>query len=172
MSTAARISLEEYLGTHYEPECELIDGILISKPMGTLEHMDMERRLTRLLERFEEAGLGRAVHELSIRFGSNFRIPDLAFVAAGARFEKGILLDPPLLCVEVLSPSQNPSELFAKCEAYHQAGVPYCWVIDPLAKAAWEYHKDAPLQSAGDTLRAGPLSVTTAELFPKNEQRR
>jgi len=165
MSTAARISLEEYLGSHYEPECELIDGVLVRKPMGTREHMRVERRLTRLLERFEEAGLGEAVHELSTRFGSDVRIPDLAFVAAGARFEKGILMDPPLLCVEVLSPSQNPSELFAKCEAYHDWGVPYCWVIDPLAKIAWEYHKGAPLQSAGETLQAGQLCVTTAELF-------
>ena len=111
MSTAARVSIEEYLRTDYEPECELIDGALLSKPMGTLEHMDMERRLTRLLERFERMGLGRAVHELSTRHGSDVRIPDLGFVPPGARFEKGILIDAPLLCVEVLSPSQRPSEL-------------------------------------------------------------
>jgi hypothetical protein len=41
MSSATRVSLEEYLRNQYEPECELVDGVLLAKPMGTLEHMDM-----------------------------------------------------------------------------------------------------------------------------------
>src|ERR1700733_14515485 len=126
MPTATRVSLDDYLRNHYEPERELVDGNLIVKPMGTLEHMDMERRLARLLESYEQSGLGRSVHELSVRHGQDVRIPDLVFVAAGARFENGILVEPPLLCVEVLSPSQRQSELFAKCEAYHSWGVPFC----------------------------------------------
>lgn len=167
MATAARISLEEYLGTHYEPECELVGGELIQKPMGTLEHMDLERRLERLLERFEEQGLGRAVHELSFRKGGDVRIPDLAFVPPDAHFENGILIDSPILCVEVLSPSQRQSELFAKCEAYHAWGVPYCWVIDPLEKIAWQYDAHSPVRLiAPDVLlTAGEITVSLVELF-------
>ena len=165
MSTVARVSLEEYLQIHCKPECELIDGALVQKPMGTREHMRMERKLDRLLEPYEAAGLGEAIHDLSTRFGPDVRIPDLAFVPAGAKFEKGILMDPPLLCVEVISPSQRPSELFAKCEVYHGWGVPYCWVIDPIAKVAWEYHKGATLRTVTVTLGAGEISVGFAELF-------
>lgn len=86
----------------YEPECELVDGALLPKPMGTLEHIDMERWLLRLLERYEQAGLGRAVHELSIRHDDDVRVPDLIFVPSDTRFERGILMDPSLLCVEIL----------------------------------------------------------------------
>jgi Uma2 family endonuclease len=132
MATATRVSIEEYLQSDYEPECELVGGVLLPKPMGTLDRMNMERWIERLLERYEQAGLGRAVHELSIRHGDDVRVPDLVFVPSYARFERGILMDPPLLCVEILSPSQRQSVLFAKCETYHAWGVPYCWVVDPI----------------------------------------
>jgi Uma2 family endonuclease len=167
MSTATRVSLAEYLRNQYEPECELVDGILVAKPMGTLEHMDMERRLIRLLELYEQSGLGRAVHELSIRQGDTVRIPDVVFVPVGAHFENGILLDSPILCVEILSPAQRQSELFAKCEAYHSWGVRYCWVIDPVGKVAWEYHLDSPVRTAGAAgdLRAGEIVVNVRDLF-------
>jgi Uma2 family endonuclease len=167
MSTGTRVSLENYLRNDYEPECELIDGVALAKPMGTWEHMRMERRLERLLETYESRGLGETVHELSVRKGNDVRIPDLAFVPTGARFEDGILMDPPRLCVEVLSPTQRQSELFAKCEVYHSWGVHYCWVIDPIAKVAWEYHDGSPVRTAaadGD-LRAGEISVAVKDLF-------
>ncbi|MGH9583298.1 MAG: Uma2 family endonuclease [Bryobacteraceae bacterium] len=165
MATATQVSLAEYLRSNYEPECELVSGELIAKPMGTLEHMDMERRLERLLESFEQQGLGHIVRELSCRKGNDVRIPDLVFYAPGAQFENGLLIDPPLLAVEVLSPSQRQSELFAKCEAYHSWGVPYCWVIDPVKKTAWEYHRDRSVQSKKEALEAGEITVSLAELF-------
>ena len=104
---------------------------------------------------------------MSSRQGDNVRIPDLTFVSGSARFENGILVDLPLLCVEILSPAQRQSELFAKCEAYHSWGVRYCWVIDPVAKVAWEYHADSSVRTAdaaGD-LRAGEISVAVSDLF-------
>ncbi len=167
MATALRISVEEYLCSHYEPECELIGGELFQKPMGTLEHMDMETTLELILRRYQAMGKGRVAHELSIRQGDDVRIPDLVFARPGAQFQNGILTDPPLLCVEILSPSQRPSELFAKCEAYHAWGVPHCWIIDPLKKLAWEYHQDSPVELIPITgsLRAGEITVGCNELF-------
>jgi len=137
---AARTSLEEYLSSHYEPECELIDGELFPKPPGTLEHMEMGGRLRDLLKHYQQRGLGRVVFELSIRQQSDVRIPDVVFAGPGAHFENGILVDVPM-------------------------GVPYCWVIDPIKKLAWEYHREAPVQLASVSLGAGEISVTLAELF-------
>jgi Uma2 family endonuclease len=167
MATASRVSLQEYLESDYEPECELVGGALLPKPMGTLEHMEVERWLERLLERYEQRGLGRTVRELSIRRGDDVRVPDLVFVQPDARFEGGILMDPPLLCVEILCASQRPSSLFAKCETYRASGVPYCWVVDPIGKLAWEYRRDAPVRllSAGDALGAGEIQIGVGELF-------
>ncbi|HEX7360456.1 MAG TPA: Uma2 family endonuclease [Bryobacteraceae bacterium] len=165
MATATQISVDEYLRTDYAPPCELVSGELIPKPMGTLAHMNMERRTERVLEPFEQQGIGHALHELFCRIGDDIRIPDVVFYAPGARFEKGVLVDPPLLAVEILSPSQRQSELFAKCEEYHSWGVPYCWVVDPVKKSAWEYHREASVQSKQDALEAGEIRISLADLF-------
>jgi Uma2 family endonuclease len=167
MATASKITVEEYLTRDFEPSRELISGELREKPIGTREHMRVEKLLTRLLERFEKRGLGQVLAELSVRRGDDVRIPDLVFYPMSAQFEDDILVDPPLLCVEILSPSQRPSELFAKCEIYHSWEVPYCWVIDPASKSAWEYHRGSPVRLASNDgwLSAGEIGVTPAELF-------
>jgi Uma2 family endonuclease len=118
-----------------------------------------------LLETFEQQGIGHTVRELSCRKGDDVRIPDLVFYTVGARFQDDLLIDPPLLTVEVLSPSQRQSELFAKCEAYHSWGVPYCWVIDPAKKIAWEYHRDRSVQSKKEVLEAGEIKISLTDLF-------
>lgn len=167
MATIPHVTVGEYLKQNHEPECELIAGKLVEKPLGTLEHMRMERRLERLLTPFEQQGLGHVAWELSVRRGNEVRIPDVIFFAASARFEAGILLDAPLLCVEILSPSQRVSELFAKCEAYREWGVSHCWIIDPIGKKAWEYdrHSATCLLPHNGILQAGKLAVSLIDLF-------
>ena len=171
MATASRVSVEEYLRSHYEPERELISGELFQKPMGTREHMRMEKRLLKILGKFQQKGLGEILPELSVRFGDDVRIPDLVFARPGAEFQNGILTEPPLLCVEILSPSQRLSELFAKCEAYHSWSVPYCWVIDPVKQLCWEYHRDLPVDliPQSGTLTAGEILVPVTELFAQTD---
>jgi Uma2 family endonuclease len=161
------VKVQDYLGLDFEPSCELLNGELVEKPPGTREHMRIEARLRDLLKRFEESMLGEALPELSVRRGHDVLIPDFAFVPAGATYEDGILVSRPLLCVEILSPSQRPSVLFRKCEMYHDWDIPFCWVIDPLAKVAWEYHQGQPLRMAPESglLRAGELEISLTELF-------
>jgi Uma2 family endonuclease len=167
MVTAVHLTLAEYLLRKDEPECELIAGELVPKPIGTLEHMQMEKRLSRLLEPFELRGMGQVLWELSFCNGAEVRVPDVAFVLPDARFEAGILIDAPLLCIEILSPSQRQSELFAKCELYHSWGVPYCWVVDPIAKRAWEYHRDSGVCRVpdGGELRADEIKIPVLRVF-------
>lgn len=171
MATATHISLAEYLQSHYEPARELVSGELIPKPMGTDDHMLLETRLELLLRRVTKGGSSRVRHELSVRHGDDVRIPDVVLYAAPGRRENGVLVDTPTLCVEILSPSQRPSELFAKCEVYHAWGVPYCWVLDPLQHTAWEYHRHLPLRLVpeGGKLRAGEIELDMAEVFGQPE---
>jgi hypothetical protein len=43
--------------------------------------------------------------------------------------------------------------------------VPYCWVIDPVKRAAWEYHSGGEPVRATEALRAGDVAVSVDELF-------
>jgi Uma2 family endonuclease len=71
-----------------------------------------------------------------------------------------------LLCVEIVSPPDRVGKLFGKCEDYHKWGVPYCWVIDPERKRAWEYFpNDFEPRRVEDDLNAGPIVLKLADVF-------
>jgi hypothetical protein len=55
--------------------------------------------------------------------------------------------------------------MLAKCEDYHAWGVPFCWVIDPVKRTAWEYHSAAEPVHVTSTLRANEFSVSLEGLF-------
>ena len=123
----------------------------------------MQRRLLRLLERV--FGEGRVEFELSVRIGDEVPIPDLVVLSGpNPRMYRDVLDEPPLLCIEVVSPSQRPNELLAKCERYHEFGVPFCWVIDPVARRAWEYHPGSVPREVMETL-SGPCDLSLSDLF-------
>lgn len=168
MSTTARVSLDDYLSTHYEPECELIGGELIKKTIGTEDHGDVQSSLLVALRRLLKGTKFKASTEVSFRHGTDVRIPDVSVYRRGASLYRGVLDEPPILCIEVVSPSQRPNELFAKCDAYHSWGVPFCWIVDPVKESAWEHHANMPLQVVAGTLRAGDIELTIAEVFEES----
>jgi len=59
--------------------------------------------------------------------------------------------------------------MLAKCEQYHAWGVPYCWVIDPMKRAAWEYAsggEPARIDGMG-RLQAGDVTLSVKDLFDR-----
>lgn len=160
----ADVSLDTYLEMNFEQECELIAGELRAKPMGTVEHSDFELDLGILLR--EEFGRARAKVEFSIRRGEDVLVPDVCVLRAGTpKFYRRILDEAPLLCVEIVSPSQRPGELFVKCEMYHEWGDEFCWVVDPVAKRAWTYHAGTAAAVEVFDALTGPMTLALAEIF-------
>jgi Uma2 family endonuclease len=167
MNAAALLTLDEYLDRHFEPECELIAGELRQKPLPTDHHSDICGQLFLLL--VAQAGRARTRLELSIRIGNDVLIPDVCALREREKeLYRDILAEPPLLCVEVVSPSQRPAEMLAKCERYHEFGVPYCWVIDPVNNRAWEYHAGTAPAEQTSTITAGDLTISLSELFSQD----
>src|SRR6266436_2951857 len=144
MATSTRVSLEEYFRTHYEPECELIDGELRPKPMPTGKHSLMQSNLMKALWAYEQLGRGRVLPELTLLLpGEALLIPDIVFSRPQQPFDEHDVLDtPPLLCIEIISPSQSFNELYQKCVRYLRWGVPCCWILDPVRRLAWQIEAD------------------------------
>ena len=46
-----------------------------------------------------------------------------------------------------------------------RVGVPYCWVIDPEKRTAWEYHKNGEPVKVNGALESGELTLSLDELF-------
>lgn len=168
MKTAAiLLTLDEYLDRHFEPACELIAGELRPKPLPTGHHSDICVQLVILL--VAQAGRARTGLELSLRVGNDVLIPDVCVLSDKKKeLYRDILAERPLLCIEVVSPSQRPAEMLAKCQRYHEFGVPFCWVVDPVDRRAWEYHAGAASAEQTAALTAGDLSVSLADLFSQD----
>jgi Uma2 family endonuclease len=161
MASAITIPVEQYLRTSYEPACEYIDGELRPKAMGTKKHGKLQGRIFRALE---QRGLEVAT-ELTCRLSSTrFLIPD---VAAAHQIEDPYPSEPVQLCVEILSPEDRLSAALAKCEFYHDWGVPDGWIFNPQTQTAWEYHKSGQLQTrtVSDTIQAGEIAIPMHEIM-------
>jgi Uma2 family endonuclease len=101
--------------------------------------------------------------ELTVRISpTKYLVPD---VAVAGDFPGPYPTEPVLLCCEILSPEDRLGAMLGKCEEYHAWGVPFCWVIDPVKRTAWEYHSGAEPVRVASALRAGELSVSLEELF-------
>ena len=168
MSAATLISVEEYLANPGVPESEYIDGVLRPRSMPTSLHGIIQALLIIILGK---QGIG-AFPEVSIRPSkTKFLIPDL--IVDRNPIELPYPVKPVSLCVEILSPDDRLSAMFAKCEEYHAWGCPWCWVIDPVRQAAYEYHAGSclnPVNRAG-ILRAGEIAISMEELFSALESR-
>ena len=161
-TTTPQVSVEEYLQRTEKPNCEYKDGILYPKPLATTAYAFIQTESARLLR--EQGAVALAELTLRVR-PKRFLVPDVTVVR---RIERPYPTQPAVLCIEVLSPEQHIGEMLAKCEEYRAWGVPYCWVIDPEKKIAWEYHSGGePVKiDPSGALRAGELALPLPALFP------
>jgi Uma2 family endonuclease len=161
MSASTIVSVEDYLRRTEKPYCEYIDGVLYPKAMATTLHGLIQFMLQVILRR---QGV-QAAGEVHVRLSpTKWLIPD---VIAAPKLQHPYPTEPVLLCVEILSPEDRVGATLAKCEQYHAWGVPFCWVIDPEKRTAWQYHADGAPECVAHpgTLTAGDLKVSLEELF-------
>lgn len=105
----------------------------------------------------------QAFPELTVRISpTKYLVPD---VCVAGDFPGPYPIEPVLLCCEILSSEDRLVAMLAKCEEYHAWGVPFCWIIDPVKRTAWEYHSASEPMRETDALRAGELSINMEELF-------
>jgi Uma2 family endonuclease len=164
MSASAFVPVEEYLRYSEKPNCAYKDGVLYPKAWPTKFHSIIQRVLMTLLEK---QGV-QVFPELTVRISAtHYLVPD---VAVADDFPGPYPTEPVLLCCEILSPEDRlgallETSMLSKCEEYHAWGVPFCWVIDPVKRTAWEYHSTVEPVRVTAALRAGELSVSLEELF-------
>jgi Uma2 family endonuclease len=73
------MTVEEYLHTSFEPDCEYLDGEIVERNTGEIPHSDLQANLCRLLWRYR-ATLGlRVLTEIRVQIHPQcFRVPDIA----------------------------------------------------------------------------------------------
>ncbi len=89
----------------------------------------------------------------------------------GRRLPSGWFENPPVLVVEVLSPTDRWNAMLAKAGEYHDAGVDEVWVINPSTRMVTIFDADAdPSQFSADALLTSRhlpgFECSVAALFP------
>ena len=71
MATGTMVSLEEYLATAYEPDCDFVDGDLEERNLGEWDHSRLQTKIAAyFFAQYEAQGM-RVVTELRLRVTPN-----------------------------------------------------------------------------------------------------
>ena len=110
---------------------EIIDGTLLVNASPAPRHQLVLARLYSLVEAAAPSGHLVLFAPLDVVLADDTVVePDL-LVAPREAFGEKFLPGPPLLAVEVLSPSTRSIDLTMKRERYQRAAIPSYWLVDP-----------------------------------------
>lgn len=110
---------------------ELIDGVLVVTPSPVPVHQRVVTRLWHVLSSAAPTGYEVFVAPLDIRLAADTVVQPDILAATAASIAESRIEGPPVLAVEVLSPSTRHFDLSLKHARYEAAGCPNYWVVDP-----------------------------------------
>jgi Uma2 family endonuclease len=143
--TATEKDLERVNGRK-EHLCELIDGVLVEKAMGTKEGLLGGWLLHMLWNHLEGRDLGIVLPgDAMLRlFPGMIRVPDVSFISAerlpgGQLPDESIASLSPDLAVEVISPGNTKKEIARKLREYFASGTRLAWIVQPRTRSVEVY---------------------------------
>ena len=169
MSTITQVSLAEYLGTVYEPDCDYVDGVVEERNVGMKRHSRTQTILSAWLFAREKHHGQRVLVEQRVQVSpSRVRIPDICLIAPDN--DEEITQRPPVLWVEVLSPDDRWSRVQARLKDVLAFGVPTIWIIDPYSNEAWITTADGAVKAVQDGIlrcAAPSLELPLKDILPE-----
>jgi Uma2 family endonuclease len=164
MSTILHIPLHEYLGTSYRPDREYVDGEIRERSVGKYEHARIQALLTLWFGIHEKGWKVQVVTEQRVQVSSTrVRIPDVALLTLGA--QPDVIVDPPLLVIEILSPDDTYSDTQERAQDYRAMGVETVWIIDPKTRSGRMCSGAEWVESARLVVKGTPLHVNLTDIF-------
>lgn len=156
MADATLVSEEEYLRTLYRPDVDFVDGMLVERNVGELDHSMLQGEIALYVRNhLRSAGFDAFISlRTRIRPG-RYRVLDVA-ILHGRRPRTKNLEQAPFAAVEVLSPEDTFTHVQQRIDDYLAMGTPYVWVIDPETRRAWVYREGSIEESKDGNLKAGP----------------
>jgi len=166
------LSLSEFLqlpNIEESPAWELLDRIPLQKPMSTLFHSRLQKRLVALIDSASE--IYEALPEFRCILSKNSIVPDIAIVKSD-RLPTGNepLTGSPDWLIEILSPDQRATPIITKIQTCIEEGSQLAWLIDPLDEIVMVFHPSTPLiicrgARVLPTLKDLSLTLRTEEIF-------
>jgi Uma2 family endonuclease len=163
-ATTSLISVEEYLKTTADPDCEYVAGVVEERAVGEYDHATWQTILAGyFLAREKELGiLSRTELRIQTK-ADNFRVPDVTILSRGAPREQ-IVTHAPLAVFEILSPEDTMTRMLEKLADYEQMGIGAIWVIEPRKQLYYRYRNGQLAPGTVFELPDSAWSVPLAEI--------
>lgn len=166
MSAGTQISVAEYLGTSFpDGDREYVDGEVLERNMGEIEHGNLQGRLYLFLMTHYTGIWAAPETRIQVR-PSRFRVPDVV-VVAGPMPSGRVITEPPLLAIEVLSRDDRADEVQEKIDDYLNFGIRFVWVVNPRTRQGYVHTAEGSRPARDGILRTSDpaLEVPLAGLF-------
>jgi len=163
-ATASLISVEEYLKTSTDPDCEYVAGVLQKRAVGELDHASWQKALLRWFTSHEPGWGIRVYPELRVQVAADsFRVPDVTVLSRSAPREQ-IITHAPLAVFEILSPEDSMTRILEKLADYERMGIEAIWVIEPKRQLYFLYRDGKLSPGAIFELPGSEFKVPFAEI--------
>ncbi len=171
MDTAAEFELEEDMAltetVREISEYELERG----KPMPNEQHSRTQLNISAALKAKYKKTL-TVLPELSIVLGSRTAVPDICvyprYDINWQQEPPAAKAEPPLLAIEIVSPSQTLAEIREKTREYFAHGIQSCWIVQPELQTVSVLHPDEKARTYDSgTVEDGVVGIliTVEEVF-------
>ena len=165
MTAGVLVPVDEYLNAVFHPDCDFLEGRLVERNLGEINHGEVQTCCVVYIR--THCKKFWAVVEVRVQVRPDrFRVPDVCIVAGG-RPEGRVIVSPPSVVVEVLSPEDRMSEMHTRIQDYLAFGIPCVWVIDPETRRANIYTAEGSREVKDGVLRdaLGEIEVPLSALF-------
>jgi Uma2 family endonuclease len=129
------------------------------KPMPSKNHGILQASLIIVLHRYY-AKQYRVISELSLDLLGDRLTPDICvypYTPSNWLHDQTPVTEPPLIAVEIISPSQSVTEMLLKARRYFAGGVQSFWLVEPALQTISVVSPNDTLQ----TFAAGTVLDTT-----------
>ena len=159
MPSRTLVSVDEYLHTSYDPDCDYVDGEILERNVGERDHSELQGEIYAYIRSLRQRLNVHPFIEQRLQVSpTRFRVPDVCIVA-GSKPTEQIFTKPPLIAVEILSKDDRVSQMQERIDDYLKFGVRYVWVIDPRTRRAWVYTSQGAVEAKDGILRTENPSI-------------
>lgn len=166
------VTLEEFSqlpNLEESPAWELFNGQVLQKPMPTLHHSRLQKRLVAAIDDINSPY--EAFPELRCILSQNSVVPDITIVhQTRIPSNNEPIQGAPDWLIEILSPDQSVTKLIAKIQSCLAEGTQLGWLIDSQEATIMVFLPNQPLQlingeSLLPVLSEMSLKLTSNQLF-------
>ena len=118
---------------------ELIDGVVMMSPHPAKTHQNISGKLYFEMRNALKHTNCKPLQEVDLALNHDIMVPDI-MVLCNDNMQGTRQTTPPLIVVEIVSPSSSGRDYMLKRLKYQQLGIEEYWIVSPEEKCIWVIH--------------------------------